>query len=75
MNTDRKSVVKTYSGRAGCMCGCRGNWLYAEDASSKAGITRNYNKVMNHPNVAIAEGANCAYVMTKTHTYAVYFGE
>ena len=75
MNTTRKSVIKTYSGRPGCMCGCRGNWLYAEDASSKAGITRNYNKVMKHPDMSIDEVAKCAYVNEENRTYVVYFGE
>lgn len=79
MNTSLSSVTRVYSGKPGCMCGCRGKWTdasaYAEAGStvSDRSVKIMYNKVMNHPDVQLDAGANCAYVNTETRTLAVYF--
>ena len=31
MQIDLSKVRKVYSGRPGCMCGCRGKWTYANE--------------------------------------------
>lgn len=31
MHIDLSKVFKVYSGRPGCMCGCRGKWTYASE--------------------------------------------
>jgi hypothetical protein len=61
MNTDKSNVVRAYSGKPGCMCGCRGKYF-----ESGAGVTRTYNAVMNHPKVTVDRDAKCAFVLSNT---------
>lgn len=68
MNTSKDNVARVYTGKPGCMCGCRGK--YAESGRSVSII---YNKVMNNPGVRFDEDANCAYVETETRNLVVYF--
>lgn len=79
-----QNIIKTYSGRIGCMCGCRGKYNYtargAETNSpgypvniSERGVRIIANKVLNDPRV-VFEGA-IAYVEDRVANkiQAVYF--
>lgn len=57
LDTSRNNVVKVYSGKPGCMCGCRGKWSYASSAKdipsygvcNDTVVSRIYNEVMKNP--------------------------
>ncbi len=68
MNTSKDNVVRVYTGKLGCMCGCQGKY-----STEGRGVSITYNKVMNHPNVRFDDAANCAYVETETRNLVVYF--
>jgi len=68
MNTSKQNIKRVYSGKTGCMCGCRGK--YSEEGR---GVSIIYSKVMNHPNVKFDEQSSCAYVITDTRNMVVYF--
>jgi hypothetical protein len=63
------NVEKVYSGKMGCMCGCRGK--YTEPTDSARSVKILFNKVMNNPARKV-EG-NYAYVETATRNLVVYF--
>lgn len=82
MITTRQNVVKVYSGKPGCMCGCRGNWTYSENAKSDCGyeptrnervVSRIYNAVMSNPDRITDVDAGCVYV-NGNRNMVVYFG-
>jgi hypothetical protein len=73
------NVQKVYSGRLGCMCGCRGRYSYArgceegyDDQVNERSVKLIFNKVMNHPDRKI-DGNDIAYVTTDTRNLVVYF--
>jgi len=63
------NVEKVYSGRPGCMCGCRGRYTTPEQSARSVKIL--FNKVMNHPD-RILEPGN-AWLNTGTRNLVVYF--
>ena len=72
------NVQKVYSGKPGCMCGCRGKYSYATgcaeseyDVVNERSVKILFNKVMNHPECKIEDGV--AYVDTGTRNLVVYF--
>lgn len=72
------NVQKVYSGRPGCMCGCRGKYSYAQgceegydDQVNERSVKLIFNKVMNNPKHKIEDGI--AYVETATRNLVVYF--
>jgi hypothetical protein len=65
------NVEKVYSGRPGCMCGCRGRYTTPEQSARSVKIL--FNKVMNHPE-RIVEPGN-AWLNTGTRNLVVYFKE
>jgi hypothetical protein len=65
------NVEKVYSGRPGCMCGCRGRYTTPEQSARSVKIL--FNKVMNHPD-RIVEPGN-AWLNTGTRNLVVYFKE
>lgn len=84
LNIDK--IVKTYSGKIGCMCGCRGKYNYTQDGAenhgpgydvnvSERGVRIIAKKVLASPNVEY-EG-NIAYVedRAKGTIQAIYFKE
>ena len=86
LNVDK--IVKTYSGKLGCMCGCLGKYNYTEDGAknhgpgydvsdrvSERGVRIIAKKVLASPNVQY-EG-NIAYVedRVKGTIKAIYFKE
>ena len=68
MNTNFDNIESVYSGKLGCMCGCRGK--YHTEGSV---VRRIYNAVMNDPARTVDEGAKCVYVDTATRTNVVFF--
>ena len=71
LNVDK--IIKTYSGRIGCMCGCKGKYNYTKDGAENYGpgydVTDSINergvriiakKVLANPNVKWED--NMAYV-------------
>jgi hypothetical protein len=86
MMLDISKITKVYSGRIGCMCGCRGKYSYTElgakndnpgyDVSDKVNersVRIIANKVLNSPYI-VTEG-NMAYIQDYTthRIRAVYF--
>lgn len=72
------NVEKVYSGRLGCMCGCRGKYSYArgceegyDDQVNERSVKILFNKVMNNPAHKVED--NCAFVETDTRNLVVYF--
>lgn len=81
-----QKVTKTYSGKAGCMCGCRGKWNYTAYGVindrpgynpgdlGERGAKIITNKVLKHPARRFDENANCYFVEENGRIMAVYFG-
>lgn len=80
-----QQVIKTYSGKTGCMCGCRGKWNYTaygaanhspgyEVEAADRGAKIITAKVLKHPARQFDEGANCYFVEENGKMMAVYFG-
>ena len=72
------NVQKVYSGKPGCMCGCRGKYSYAQgceegydDQVNERSVKILFNKVMNNPAYKVED--NCAFVETATRNLVVYF--
>ena len=78
------NVTKVYSGKPGCMCGCRGKYSYTAKSAVEDGpgydvsefvnersVKIIFNKVMNHPKHKIED--NCAFVDTGSRNLVVYF--
>ena len=73
------NVRKVYSGRYGCMCGCRGKYSYAAgcaeseyDEVNERSVKIIFNKVMNNPARKVED--NIAFVDTTTgRSLVVYF--
>ena len=73
-----KTILSTFSGKIGCMCGCQGKHNYLTTTREEAGKDRGYairdeeisdrgaaiiaKKVLNNPTAKFDEKANCLYV-------------
>ena len=81
-------IVKTYSGKIGCMCGCKGKYSYTQDGADKHGpgydVQDSVNersvriiakKVLSNPNCKWED--NIAFVEDKVKgtIKAIYFKE
>jgi hypothetical protein len=64
------NVERVYSGRIGCMCGCKGK--YSETLVS---IKRMVNKLSKEEGVEYDSQAGCYHLQTDTRQYAVYMKE
>lgn len=51
LNVDK--IVKTYSGKIGCMCGCRGKYNYTADGAERFGPGYNVADKVNERGVRI----------------------
>jgi hypothetical protein len=72
------NVEKVYSGKPGCMCGCRGKYSYAQgcgdgkyDVVNGRSVKILFNKIMNNPARKVED--NVAFVETDTRNLVVYF--
>jgi hypothetical protein len=70
MDTSIHNIKEVYSGKPGCMCGCRGKY-----STEGRGVKIIYNKVMKSPFVKLDEGAKCAYIDDRnaSRNLVVYF--
>lgn len=79
-----KQIVKVYSGKRGCMCGCRGKWSYTawgakyhnpgyEPDVSERSVKIISGKVLRDANKEV-EG-ECVFVSTGDRILAVYYAE
>jgi len=74
-------VAKVYSGKVGCMCGCRGKYSYNEGVAREdwqgavnVRTVKMFTKqVLAHPDVQFED--NCAFVQTNGRIKVVYFKE
>lgn len=82
-------VMKVYSGKPGCMCGCNGRYRVASAHVKTAGETRGYeydaddindrsvkiifNKIMKDPGHKFDADANCVYLDTPSRKLVAYF--
>lgn len=86
LNVDK--IVKTYSGKIGCMCGCLGKYNYTEDGAknfgpgydvsdsvSERGVRIIAKKVLSNPNAQWED--NMVYVEDRAanRIQVVYFKE
>jgi len=78
------NIVKTYSGRRGCMCGCQGKYSYTEDGAKNFGPGYNVEDSINERSVkimarkvltdpAVKYEDDYAYVETDNRIRVVYF--
>jgi hypothetical protein len=63
------NVKEVYSGKPGCMCGCRGK--YSRPDMSPRSVKILFNRVMNNPKHTVED--NTAFVETATRNLVVYF--
>ena len=84
-----QKVYKVYSGKVGCMCGCKGKYSHASDEVEYGSENRGYEvraeevndrsvkiitkKVLNDPNVKFED--DYAYVEDENRIKLVYFRE
>lgn len=67
-------AAKTYSGRPGCACGCRGTYRPATAANVKAMYSRMRRTLETDPNATVDVSATTyIWVETETRANAVYF--
>lgn len=68
INFDR--IDRVYSGKPGCMCGCRGNYWDNADKGVKQ-VKRIATLVLNHPEVQRELGH--AFATIDGRNYVIYF--
>ena len=78
------NVQKVYSGKPGCMCGCRGKYSYTahgavegnpgydvSDSINERSVKLIFNKVMKHPERKVDD--DMVHVETDTRNLVVFF--
>ena len=53
---DISNIVKVYSGKCGCMCGCNGKYSYTEDGAKNFGPGYDVSDSVNERSVKIIAG-------------------
>ena len=56
MSVDTSNIVKVYSGKIGCMCGCLGKYSYTADGAKNFGPGYNVDDSVNERSVKIIAG-------------------
>lgn len=75
MDLSFENVKEIYSGKQGCMCGCRGIYKNESNATERS-LKLLYRKVMSHDNMEYDTEANCAFISPKvglSRNNVVYF--
>ena len=87
---DISNIVKVYSGKIGCMCGCNGKYSYTAEGAAKHGpgydVSDSVNersvkiiagKVLRNPNANRTESDNYVFVedRARNRIQVVYFKE
>jgi hypothetical protein len=71
MNAQDLSNIRTvYSGKPGCMCGCKGK--YSRVVESPRSVKIIANKLIKNPATQYDALAKCFYLETKTRLLAAY---
>jgi hypothetical protein len=70
-------TVRAYSGRPGCMCGCKGEYKDSERARKMAitQLLKNPDARVQSWNQGRGDDAGCVFVDTDTRTRALYLTE
>ena len=53
---DISNIVKVYSGKCGCMCGCNGKYSYTADGAANHGPGYDVSDMVNERSVKIIAG-------------------
>lgn len=80
-NFSLENVEKAYNGKCGCMCGCNGDYAYAEGVERESWqgdvnmrkVKARFNKVMNDPDMKFADDGQYAYIDDGQRTTTIYF--
>jgi hypothetical protein len=67
---DLSKVIRVYTGKPGCMCGCNGK--YEDKQSSPRSVAIITGKLQRNPNTQYDALAKCFYVHTKTRNLVAY---
>lgn len=73
-------VRKAYSGREGCMCGCKGKYYAAKEGEAYATVnpgmvTKVLRTIQLHEEAAGMEAdGSCVYLTLKGRNYVLYLG-
>jgi len=70
LNLSLANIDRVYSGKTGCMCGCKGK--YTTPAESTRSVNTIASKVFNSPHIKVDEAANCVYVYEGNRTRVVF---
>lgn len=88
MSVNIDNIVKVYSGKIGCMCGCNGKYSYTKDGAENFGpgydVSDSVNersvkiiagKVLNNPNADRTESSSYVFVedRARNRIQVVYF--
>lgn len=69
-----ENVCKVYSGRLGCMCGCRGKYWYNIQGGRERGMVTKILKKLKNTNVPVTvDVAECRYQTTIGHSFLNIF--
>lgn len=85
-NIKSEKIARVYSGKSGCMCGCRGKYwsaTWADDKNYQEKSDRQIKRVVRVLNDAIKAGSkieydrwsNCFYLDNDNRNYVAYFAE
>ena len=85
---DISKIVKVYSGKLGCMCGCNGKYSYTADGAANHGpgydVSDSVNersvrimakKILANPNVVFEDGYAFVEDCARNKMQAIYFKE
>jgi hypothetical protein len=88
MSLNISKIVKTYSGKMGCMCGCRGKYSYTElgavednpgydvsDSVNERSVRIIAKKVLANPNVQWEAGMAYVEDPARNRIQIIYFKE
>jgi hypothetical protein len=70
MQIDVNTIKRVYTGKPGCMCGCRGKYTKPDESMRSVKII--VGKLASNPNTHYDDIAKCFYVQTDTRMYAAY---
>jgi len=73
MQIDINAIKQVYSGKPGCMCGCKGK--YAKPAESMRSVKIIVGKLERNPETQYDAQAKCFYVQTPTRKLAAFLEE
>jgi hypothetical protein len=70
MQIDVNTIKTVYSGKPGCMCGCRGKYTKPEESTRSVKII--VGKLAKDPATKYDAQAKCFYLQTPTRMLAAY---